>query len=230
MLGKLLPYEKGLFFLINGSHTHYLDCTMWLFSGMKIWIPLALFIIFNLVYKKSWKRWVPALLAIVLVFVFCDQFSSHLIKPLFARPRPTHYPYIMEHVKTLFGYKGGHYGFISSHAANSFGFAVFTAFLFRNKLYSIAIFVWATIVSYSRIYLGVHFPSDIIGGMIAGFLIGFFMYKVYRIVKRKMQPLTMAIPLSEYSTTRINLVSYVIIGYIVLFSMLSEFLITLLYK
>jgi len=104
---------------------------------------------------------------------------------VFAHPRPTHYPGIMEQVRTLYNYTGGKYGFISGHATNCFGFASFTVLLFRNKPYSIVAISWAVMVSYSRIYLGVHFLSDIVGGMISGIIVGFFIYKLYHLFQKK---------------------------------------------
>jgi Membrane-associated phospholipid phosphatase len=218
MQSKILPYEENLFFLINGTRSHFEDNVMWLFSSIKIWIPLAVFIIFMIIYKKSWKQCLPVLIAMILVFVLCDQLSSHIIKPLFARPRPTHYPGIMEHVRTLYNYTGGKYGFISGHATNSFGFITFTALLFKNKLYSIVAISWAVIVSYSRIYLGVHFVSDITGGMITGIIIGFFIYKLYYLFQKKSPTLTNNI----YSTKRVNIMSAVMVCYIMIFSILNE--------
>ncbi|MFV0469412.1 MAG: phosphatase PAP2 family protein [Dysgonomonas sp.] len=178
MLERILPYEENLFFLINRSHSYFMDCAMWLFSGGVIWIPPAVFLIISIVYKKEWRIWLPILITIIILFVCCDQFSSAVCKPYFARPRPTHYPGIEESVRTLCGYTGGKYGFISGHATNSFGFATLSALLFRNKYYSIVIYVWAIILSYSRIYLGVHFVSDIVAGAVAGSVIGLLVYNL----------------------------------------------------
>jgi undecaprenyl-diphosphatase len=181
----LIPSEENLLFLINGSHNFFLDCVMWVFSSIKIWIPLALLLVINIVYKKPWKQYLPVLIAFGILFTVCDQLSSHLIKPLIARPRPTHYPGIMEHVRTLFDYTGGKYGFISGHATNSFGFAMFSSLLFRNKLYVAIVFLWAVIVAYSRIYMGVHFVSDILGGIIVGVSMGYLLYRIYSYIREK---------------------------------------------
>lgn len=228
MFDKTIPYEKNLFFLINSTHTNFWDNVMWLFSDMKIWIPLALFLIFNITYKKNWKQWLPILFGIALVFILCDQASSHIIKPLVARPRPTHYPGIMEHVRTLFGYTGGQYGFISGHATNSFGFAIFTSLLFRNRFFTIIILVWASIIAYSRIYLGVHFISDIVGGIIAGIAIGFLVYKGYKYITSKIQVNATSLYNIEYSDKQINTTTISIILYILSFSILSKHLILFL--
>ena len=216
MLEKILQYEENLFFLINGTHSRFFDYFMWLFSGRAIWVPIGTLIIFTIVYKKSWKQWLLILIAITIVFTLCDQFSCHIMKPLFERPRPTRYPEIMEHVRTLYDYMGGRYGFVSGHATNSFGFATFSALLFKNKLYRIVIFLWAAIVSYSRVYLGVHFVSDIVGGMIFGIIIGFFVYKLYCLGEKKLSITT------TYSIRRINIMSIIMICYVIIFSILGE--------
>jgi len=228
MIDKILPYEEKLFFLINGSHSDFWDNVMWLYSGLKVWLPLAILIIINIIYQKNCKQWLIILLALIFLFTLCDLVSSHIIKPLVARPRPTHFPGIMEHVRILYNYSGGIYGFISGHATNSFGFAMFTALLFRNRLYSIIIFAWAVIMVYSRVYLGVHFISDIVGGMIVGLLIGFIVHKVYKyiillILNKSKIELNII-----YPEKQVNIMSMVIILYIMLFFISSGYLIKFL--
>lgn len=179
MVEKILVYERDLFFMLNGSESPFLDRFMWLFSGKAVWLPLAVFIIVVLLYKKSWRESVLILLAIVLVVTLCDQFASHVCKPLFARFRPTHHPDFMNQVKTVFDYRGGLYGFISSHAANAFGFATFMSLLFRYRIFTLTIFLWATLTAYTRVYLGVHFVSDIVPGAVVGVIFGYLVYRLY---------------------------------------------------
>lgn len=179
MLEEILKYERSTFFLLNGSNSSYLDSLMWLWSGKVVWLPLAFFIVIVLVYKQNWKESLFVLLAIALVVLCCDQFASHVCKPVFTRFRPTHHPDFMDQVKIVFGYRGGRYGFMSSHAANAFGFSVFMALLFRYRLFTWVILSWAVITSYSRIYLGVHFISDIVPGAVTGSLFGFLVYRLY---------------------------------------------------
>lgn len=186
MLESMLSYERDFFFLINGNHTEMLNYVMWIFSSTAIWAPLVVVFLFAFIYKKGWKEWLPILLAVALVILLCDQFTSTLCKPLFARYRPTHHPLFMEQVQIVFGYTGGRYGFMSSHAANTFGFAAFTAMLFRYKPYTFIVFLWAAITGYSRIYLGVHFISDVICGAIAGIIIGIMVYKLYSFAIKKL--------------------------------------------
>lgn len=179
MVEKILIYERDLFFMLNGSDSPFLDRFMWLYSGKAVWLPLAFFILVVLLYKKKWRESILILLAIVLVITLCDQFSSHLCKPLFTRFRPTHHPDFMDQVQTVFGYRGGKYGFISSHAANAFGFATYMSLLFRYRLFTWTIFIWAVLTAYSRVYLGVHFISDIVPGAISGVFFGWLVYWLY---------------------------------------------------
>lgn len=179
MVEKILVYERDLFFMLNGSDSPFLDRFMWLYSGKAVWLPLAFFILVVLLYKKKWRESILILLAIVLVITLCDQFASHVCKPIFTRFRPTHHPDFMDQVKTVFDYRGGRYGFISSHAANAFGFAIFMSLLFRYRLFTWTIFLWAALTAYTRVYLGVHFISDIVPGAIAGVFFGWLVYWLY---------------------------------------------------
>lgn len=176
---NLLPLERDLFFVLNGSDSVFLDNIMWTVSGRYIWIPLYLFVLFLFFYKTPKKEAFLVTFFLILVFVACDQVSSAIFKPLFERFRPTHHPDFKELVDTVNGYKGGLYGFISGHATNSFGFAVFILLVFKNRLLSLVSILWAGIISYSRIYLGVHFISDVVAGIVVGVLIALLLYKLY---------------------------------------------------
>jgi len=174
MLENILDRERDLFLFLNSLHSQFGDQFMWLISGKIAWAPA--FVLFVVIYsyqnRQQWKEVLLVFVSIAIVIALCDQFSSGFCKPFFARLRPTHHPDFMNEVKTVFDYRGGLYGFISSHAANAFGFATVTSLIFKNRLYSGIIILWAIINSYSRIYLGVHFISDIVAGIVAGFLIG----------------------------------------------------------
>lgn len=185
MLERILDYERNLFFLLNGSDYATLDRFMWLYSGKIVWLPLAAFITFALIYRKDWRESILILLSITVVVALCDQFASHIFKPMFTRFRPTHHPDFMNEVDTVFGYRGGRYGFISSHAANAFGFAMYMALLFRDRFFTWVIFIWAIVTAYTRIYLGVHFISDIVPGALLGTFFGYIVYKLYVYTRKK---------------------------------------------
>ena len=187
MLEKLLDYERELFLCLNNAHSPFGNQLMWLYSGHVAWIPVVATFLFVLFYsnRTRWKETILVLAAIVLVITICDQFSSGLCKDLFRRFRPTHHPDFMNDVITVFGYRGGRYGFISSHAANGFGFATLTSLIFRKKAYTIAIYLWATVFAYSRIYLGVHFITDIIPGICAGLFFGWVVFRLFAFTHKK---------------------------------------------
>ena len=184
MLEKELQLERELFFSLNGSHSAFWDHFFYICSYPGAWVILYICFLWVFVYKRNWKETVLILIMTGLVVLFCDQMSSGFSKPFFQRFRPTHHPDFMDQVKTVFNYRGGSYGFISGHAANSFGLATFFALVFRNKFFTWTIFLYAVLISYSRIYLGVHFISDIIAGAVAGMLIGGCLYLIYNNIRR----------------------------------------------
>ncbi|MDR2913547.1 MAG: phosphatase PAP2 family protein [Tannerella sp.] len=187
MLENVLDYEQDLFLQLNSIHSPFGNQFMWLYSGKIAWIPLAILFVVILSYKnrKHWKETLLIFAAIALVITFCDQFSSGFCKPFFLRFRPTHHPDFMNEVNTVFDYRGGRYGFISSHAANAFGFATLTSLIFRYRFYTIMLYLWATINAYSRIYLGVHFITDIVPGILVGLFFGWVVYKMYVYIRKK---------------------------------------------
>jgi undecaprenyl-diphosphatase len=215
MLEQELDYERNTFLMLNGGHSPFEDQFYWLFSGKIVWIPVVLVFIAVLFYKNKnhWKEAALILLAIVLLVTLCDQFVSGFCKPFFHRFRPTHHPEFMNDVQTVFNYRGGKYGFISGHAANGFGFLTFTALIFRYKIYTFAVFLWAAITAYSRIYLGVHFISDIVGGMFAGVFIGWIMYRLYILSYNKLIINKLTFKIQEdgyfiYPRKRIDIILY----------------------
>ncbi len=228
MIEKILLYERDAFFALNGSDSAFLDRFMWLYTGKEVWLPLAVLIIGVLVYKKNWRESLLIILAIALVVLLCDQFASHVCKPLFTRFRPTHHPDFMEQVKTVFNYRGGLYGFISSHAANAFGFATLMALIMKNRWFGWTLFLWATLTAYTRIYLGVHFISDVVPGMVVGTLFGYVVYRLYLFVRSKWLPVESFGAFPAYSKRRIHLIIYAIYATVLLIIIFNEPLVALL--
>lgn len=230
MLEKELAFERDAFFFLNGSDSSYLDSFMWLYSGKVVWLPLAVFIMTVLIYKKNWREYLLIFLSIALVITLCDQFASNVCKPFFSRLRPTHHPDFMDQVKIVFDYRGGKYGFISSHAANAFGFATFMSLLFRYKFFTCSIFTWSILTAYTRIYLGVHFISDIICGMLTGLFLGYLVYIVYRYIRKKVKIKTCTKSSTRliYSLNNKRLITYSIWISIILLIIFTKPLISLL--
>lgn len=167
---QLHLWDQQLFLFLNGNHHPVADEMMWLFSEIWIWIPL--YVIVSYVIARKWKKkawWI--LLVFVLCVVLTDQLSN-IIKETVHRFRPSRDPSLIGLVHLVNGYTGGKFGFVSAHTSNSFGFAILSSSIFKNRTYTISIYIWAAIVSYSRIYLGVHYPGDVIGGAFLGLMIG----------------------------------------------------------
>lgn len=172
--------DKSLFLFFNGMHSTFFDGVMFAISGKFTWIPLYATVLYVII--ERWKKdGVIAILAIVLCLILADQLSSHLIKELVQRPRPSHANELKGLVHLVRDYTGGAYGFVSSHAANSVGFAMLTILIFKRSSYSIAIAFWAFLVGYSRVYIGVHYPFDVIGGVFVGL---FSAYICFELLKR----------------------------------------------
>jgi undecaprenyl-diphosphatase len=184
MLEFLDHIDRNLFLFLNGLNSPFWDQVMWWISDRLIWLPLYLLITGWLIYRFKWKV-VIILVMVALLITLSDQGSVHLFKEVFKRLRPCHEPEISGLVHLVKGHCGGKYGFISSHAANTFAIATFTLLIIRSKYYSIFIIFWATIVSYSRIYLGIHYPGDVLGGALYGFLIGVLIYRLFLFAEKK---------------------------------------------
>ncbi|MDR0393741.1 MAG: phosphatase PAP2 family protein [Tannerella sp.] len=184
MLEHLLEIEKEWFFAINGMHTWWLDGIMYAFSTMWAWFPLVLVPLY-FVFKRR-REWLSMLVCTLLTSIMNGIVTSLIIKELFKRFRPTNHPLFMDSVRILNGYiAGGDYGFISGHSTNAFAFAMLSALIVKNKWYTVAIFVWAVVMVYSRLYLGAHFITDVIPGMLVGALIGWLLFLLFKYMQRR---------------------------------------------
>ncbi|NVK04280.1 MAG: phosphatase PAP2 family protein [Flavobacteriia bacterium] len=139
-------------------------------SGTALWIPLYLFLIYLLFKHKGLNGMLVGLAWVVVLILICDQGSVHLFKDVFERLRPCHEPLLEGQVRLVKSHCGGQFGFVSSHATNTFGLAVFVGTLLKREVRWLlpALLIWAAIVSYSRIWLGVHYPLDLLGGAVLG--------------------------------------------------------------
>lgn len=175
MLESIIQFDIDLFLFLNGFHNSFWDEIMVFVSGKFSWIPLYATVLFFIFKNFKVKKALIWLVSIIIVITLSDQISTRGFKKNFKRLRPCHNTEIQHQVHTV-KKCGGKYGFVSSHASNSFAFAIFTLLMFRKRKYSIFIIVWAALVSYSRIYLGVHFPADIFFGGLLGILISILIY------------------------------------------------------
>ena len=182
----LLQLDSRIFLAINGLHNESWDGIMWWISGKTTWWPFYVLVIGFLGWKRKWQL-IPVVLFIIVVITLTDQTSVHLFKNVFQRPRPCHAIDLQLVVHTV-EKCGGQFGFISSHAANSFALAFFISGLLRLR-YSWLLWVmytWAILTIYSRVYLGVHYPGDVIAGAMVGSLIGWVVLRSYQFTEKRL--------------------------------------------
>ena len=186
MIDYLANIDTELFLFLNGLHTSWLDPIMTFISGKITWAPFYIVLLY-LVIKNYKKQSILLIIGIVLLIFCADQVASGIFKPIFERPRPCHNEAIKDLVYLPTGHCGGPYGFISSHACNTFALATYLTLLLKKYYKNIAwiMFAWATLVAYSRIYMGVHYPGDVIVGAAVGTLIGFILGKIAEMINGK---------------------------------------------
>ena len=177
---------------VNALHAPWSDAVWIYFSKVAVWIPLYAVVAFFLFRRLGWKRALVAVAAIVLTIVCCDQ-GANLFKNWICRLRPSHDPWMLANGLHLPGDAGGLYGFFSGHAANSFGFAAASLGIFRSDArysyrgYGWGIFLWAALVSLSRVFLGRHYLGDILVGAAVGLLLGYLFALLYRRCAERMR-------------------------------------------
>ena len=179
MLNELLHLDQELFLALNFDGGAFADRLFWLASGKLTWVPLYLLIVWLLWRRYGWKQTLVAVAFMALCVVCVDQIAN-FFKTFTPKFRPTHTEAIADLVHTVNGYRGGLYGTVSAHAATLFSIAVFSLALVRSRDYTVCILLWALFAPYSRTYLGVHFPMDILLGMTAGIVTAAVALKLYR--------------------------------------------------
>ena len=175
--------DQQLFLFLNSLNSPFWDKVMYIISGKLTWVPLYIAILIFVGFRYKRKLWI-ILLFIIVAVTLSDQ-ASVLLKNLVGRLRPCHEPSLEGLVHLVKGECGGMYGFVSSHAANSFNVAFLSLMFIKKRWFSTGIVIWAAIVGYSRIYLGVHYPGDVICGSMLGALIGWCIYKLYELTDNK---------------------------------------------
>jgi undecaprenyl-diphosphatase len=181
-LKNILEIDKEVFLFLNSLHNSFWDTIMLMVTRKETWIPFYLVILFFIIKNYRIKA-LPIILMIILTIIASDQISV-ILKDTIQRFRPVHDPVIGPLVHNVLR-KGSMYGFVSSHAANGFAIFAFTASIFKNRSYWFLLLFWAILFSYSRIYSGVHYPLDILGGAVLGWIIGTGGYKLLVFVENR---------------------------------------------
>jgi len=182
-----------------------------------VWIPFYIAVIYQIVKLKG-KEAIWLILSIICCIILADQISSGFLKDFIHRLRPSHEKSLESIIHLVKGYKGGNYGFASSHAANTFGLALISSLIFKNKIFTISVFFWAVLTAYSRIYLGVHYPGDVLGGIIVGTLSAILCYTITKKYKSELFKIKTDSLKTKFSLPSVILIlSVIIIGFSSLF-------------
>lgn len=215
---QLIDKDRELLLFLNGSHSLFWDGFMSVVTDTKTWIPAAVVLLYIILKNNKLAQGGIILVMLALTITLADQFASGLCKPYFARLRPTQDPELMYLVHVVDGYRGGMYGFISSHAANTFAVAVFISLLIRNKWLTVMMIVWAAVPSYSRIYLGVHYPGDILCGALSGIAIACLVYWIYTYIQKRYFFQVQGYVSTQYTSSRYELSDIQILHTVLLFT------------
>lgn len=181
----ILQADQAVTLALNGSSSLYADGIALAATHTATWIPLAFVLFYAIVRNNDISGIGLTLLGVALCVLLADQMSSSVCKPLFGRYRPAQDPHIMYIVDTVNGYRGGLYGFFSSHAANTMAIATFLALVARYRPLTYILLSWAALNGWSRIYLGVHYFGDVMVGFLWGGVVGWGIYLLWRKLMRR---------------------------------------------
>ena len=184
MLEYLNDIDTDALLAVNGLHDMFQDAFWWMVSAKWSSALLLLALVWILLHQNR-RHALLMLVMLAFTVLVADQVSSGLIKHLVERLRPTHDPSLDNMVHVINGYRGGMYGFVSSHAANFFAVATLLSFVMRHRLVTCSLFTWALLQCYSRVYLGVHYPGDIMGGIVVGVLVGWLLWCLMRWIQHR---------------------------------------------
>ncbi|MBT3242328.1 MAG: phosphatase PAP2 family protein [Bacteroidetes bacterium] len=184
MIEQLIQFDQKLFTLLNGWGIPFFDPVMRLASATWIWIPVYLFLILFML-KSGRRKGIWAVIFLIITYFLTEQLSVHAFKEVFERLRPCHDPDMAERVRLVVNSCGGRFSFVSTHATNASGLVVFSILFFMKKSFTWPLLIWALIVSYSRIYVGVHYPGDILGGWILGTIIGLLTFALFKLIYQR---------------------------------------------
>lgn len=199
---SVISLDKQWLLAVNGSDSLYLDRVVKVLTTAITWIPLYISLFYVVLHNNETARKVIYILASAgLCVLLAGTVDDVIVKPTVARWRPTHDPEIGMLVDIVNGYRGGRFGFFSAHASNTFSIAIFLCWLIRSRLLSIALILWSFTNCWTRLYLGVHYPGDILVGLTWGFLVGSFVYFLYYRATRSLSTANHHFISSKYTST-----------------------------
>lgn len=208
----LVEGDSSILLVVNGMHSSYFDTFMWLCSRKFEWIPFYLSILYVLFRNFNWRVVLYSLVAMGVILLLTDAVSSHFIRPVVARLRPSNLENpISEMIHIVDNHRGGRYGFPSSHASNSWGLVFFVGLLLRRRVLTTFLACWALLLCYSRLYLGVHYPGDLLAGMMLGAVVASLVYYVFWRMTKVEPPSDMKHPYVPIAVGLLTLVVFLLL-------------------
>lgn len=181
MIDYLIDIDTQVFLFFHNIRAPFLDSFMWIFSQRFVWVPMYAAILIFLFRRYDWRQALIFTLAVVFTITLADQIGASHLRPYFARLRPSNLDNPLSAMVTVInGHRSGSYGFPSCHAANTFALATIISLIARNRALTLFMFIWAVVTCYSRVYLGVHYPGDLLFGALLGYLCAILVYYVTR--------------------------------------------------
>lgn len=185
---QLIAFDKDLLLQLNGSNSLFWDGFMWVATSTIVWLPAGFVLLFIIIKNNTWRKALFTIFMLAACVFVANIISGEICKPYFSRLRPVNDPSIMHLVDTVNDFRPNSFSFISSHSANSFALAVFASLLIRKFWFSFSMIAWAVLHTFTRIYLGVHFPGDIIFGILDGVIVAFIFYFLYHFLYKRIFP------------------------------------------
>ena len=208
----LVESDSSILLAVNGMHSSYFDTFMWLCSRKFEWIPFYLSILYVLFRNFNWRVVLYSLVAMGVILLLTDAVSSHFIRPVVARLRPSNLENpISDMIPIVDNHRGGRYGFPSSHASNSWALVFFVGLLLRRRLLTTFLACWAFLLCYSRLYLGVHYPGDLLAGMVLGAVVASVVYYVFWRMTKVEPPSDMKHPYMPIAVGLLTLVVFLLL-------------------
>lgn len=210
MIDTLLELDDTVHLYLNSAHCPFFDNFMSMYSGRFIWIPMYAALLIIMLRRYPLSKVLILLIGIALSITLADQLCASVLRPVFQRLRPSNLDNpLSQFVHIVNGYRGGAYGFPSCHAANSFALAVYAAVLLKRRSFTFFIIIWAVINCYSRIYLGVHYPGDLIVGSIIGAVIGYICSRISLVASASVIPSEPVLSMPVLDRFKINIMEMV---------------------
>ena len=226
-LQTIIDIDRQLLGIINGNHNMFLDKLMLTLTSGVTWIPLYVALLYMVVKNKETMGQIALIMACSALCFFLTEFVTEgLVKPAVARPRPGNDPEWMYMVHVVSEKRGLDYSFFSAHAANTFGIAVFFCLLVRNSVFSWMMVTWSLINCYTRLYLAMHYPSDIFVGLSFGAVVGMLVYLIYQGINRLSAPKQHFVS-SQYTSTGYSLADVDVVVCVLVFTYLAAIIISL---